>query len=617
MAGLKWVNWRPWGNIGKIDELPLQGNAEKDLPDFTEWGYEAIKRLGSNYTGGRLAYLGVNGKTREPVVIKQFQFAKPGADWSAYKMHDREIEVLRSLSHPGIPRYFDSFETPDGFCLVQEYKNAESLAGARRWTPENVKKIALGVLEILVYLQNRRDSVIHRDIKPENILVDDALNVYLIDFGLAKPTGEMVAMSSVMAGTPGFMPPEQLFSQELTPASDLYSLGVTLICLLCHKPSHEIGELITSDYRLEFRDMTKHVSEEMINWLEKMVQPNAQERYSNAAAALEGLAPIAVHRTVPEVELIPGNLALTGKWGEVITASIWVKNQVPDTVFQGTWQVGTLDQVVDSDWIYVRPKSVKGNHVETKVIVKTDNLVAGMVYDASIFLQGNGANKTQVVPVKVTIEEPVAVVTATAGNHWLEKISTSSVPVGVFLVSLGAPVVVAEPRVAVILAVILAVLLGLGRWEKLGDKDIEKVAEFSQRWLMAPGLGILGIWFVSGLGIDWGDNPPIKLLTALFLGMGMGGVGMAVLDVYRAMVKRLILALPVVVFGASFTLLGLKAGLMGEIGEVAAVVLVVSALVKQEIKAGDVDGKMLVTRFGLPGFLGVALGLMWLLMIGG
>ncbi len=614
MAGFKWGNWRRWGNVEKIQELPRQENTKQDLPDFGDWGYEAIQKLGSNYTGGRLTYLGVNRKTREPVVIKQFQFAKPGADWSAYKMHDREIEVLRSLSHPGIPRYLDSFETPDGFCLVQEYKNAPSLAVNRLKQPEKVKKIALGVLEILVYLQNRSESVIHRDIKPENILVDDALNVYLIDFGLAKPSGETVAMSSVMAGTPGFMPPEQLFNQALTPASDLYSLGVTLICLFCHLPSYEVGKLITSDYRVEFRNLARHLSEEMINWLEKMVQPNGKERYANAAVALEALAPLAVRRTVPEVELIPSNLDLTGKPGEVITASIWVKNQVPDPVFQGSWQVGKLDHAVNGDWISVRPKSVKGNNVETTVIVKTDNLVAGMVYDASIFLQGNGANPTQVVPVKVTVAEPVAVVAASGGNHLLEKISTSSVPVGVFLVSLGAPVVVVEPRVAVILAVILAVLLALGMWEKVGDKDIEKVAQFSQRWLVAPSLGMLGIWFVSSLGIDWGDNLPIKLLTVLFLGMSMGGVGIAVLDVYQAAVKRLILALPVVVFGASFALLGLKTGLVGEIGEVAAAVLVVTALVKQETNAGDVDGKILVTRFGLPGVLGVGLGLMWLLM---
>ena len=59
--------------------------------------------------------------------IKEFRFALADASWSGYKAYQREIEVLQQLDHPRIPRYLDSFETPQGFCLVQEYKNAPSL----------------------------------------------------------------------------------------------------------------------------------------------------------------------------------------------------------------------------------------------------------------------------------------------------------------------------------------------------------------------------------------------------------------------------------------------------------------------------------------------------------
>jgi serine/threonine protein kinase len=78
---------------------------------------------------------------------------------------EREIAVLRDLKHPGIPRYLNSFQTADGFCIVQEYKAAEPLSKDRSFSPEELKIIASKILEILVYLQNRIPPVIHRDPK--------------------------------------------------------------------------------------------------------------------------------------------------------------------------------------------------------------------------------------------------------------------------------------------------------------------------------------------------------------------------------------------------------------------------------------------------------------------
>lgn len=114
----------------------------------------------------------------------------------------------------------------------------------RSFSPDEIKQIALSVLEILVYLQNRIPPIIHRDIKPENILVGDQINVTLVDFGFARIGEGEVAISSMVKGTLGFMPPEQLFNRQLTAASDLYGLGATLICLLTGTKSTAIGNLI-------------------------------------------------------------------------------------------------------------------------------------------------------------------------------------------------------------------------------------------------------------------------------------------------------------------------------------------------------------------------------------
>lgn len=256
-------------------------------PDFKDYGYQVIKELGRNREGGRITWQAKKIESNEEVVLKQFCFAIAGTNWSGFQTYEREIEVLQGLKHPGIPRYLESFETENGFCLIQEYKNAPSLEKSRSFEPEEIKTIAIRLLEILVFLQNRIPPVIHRDIKPENILVDFDLNVYLIDFGFARIGSQEVFGSSVFKGTPGFIPPEQV--RKPTEASDLYSLGATLICLLTGKKSTLIQDLTAEDdpYYLEFKHLLPRLNLRFISWLEQMVQPKLKDRFKNAEEANE------------------------------------------------------------------------------------------------------------------------------------------------------------------------------------------------------------------------------------------------------------------------------------------------------------------------------------------
>src|SRR4028119_2490488 len=264
------------------------------FPDFSNYGYQITRELGHNRAGGRVTYLATEINTKRSVVVKQFQFAQTGANWMEYQAYEQEIQILRSLDNPNIPRYLDSFPTASGFCMVQEYKNANSLAASRQQTPQKTKQIAISVLEILKYLQNRVPPVIHRDLKPENILVNNRMNVSLVDFGFARIGGGEVAASSVVKGTLGFMPPEQMFNRQLTVASDLYSLGATLICLLIGINSTEVGSLMDDTGRINFKNHLQQLTPEFLDWLQKMVEPNFKHRYASANAALNALTPLEV-----------------------------------------------------------------------------------------------------------------------------------------------------------------------------------------------------------------------------------------------------------------------------------------------------------------------------------
>lgn len=271
-----------------------------DYPGFSELGYQLLRELGRNREGGRIAYLAHALKSNQKVVIKEFKFT--GADWFGGKAYERETQILQRLNHARIPRYLDSFETPEGFYLVQEYKDAPSLGLKRCYHPEEIKQIALSILEILVYLQQQVPPIIHRDIKPENILVDEQLNAYLVDFGLARFKGAKTAMSSFVVGTPGFMPPEEHFGHMLTEASDLYSLGATVICLLTNTRAADIGKFIDDKYRFNCQNLFPHLKPRFRLWAIRMVERNQHRRYRNASESLAALKPLQVIGTASWID---------------------------------------------------------------------------------------------------------------------------------------------------------------------------------------------------------------------------------------------------------------------------------------------------------------------------
>ncbi|AFY83541.1 serine/threonine protein kinase [Oscillatoria acuminata] len=598
------------------------GSNLQQFPDCSSHGYQVLQSLGHNYAGGRSTYLATHLKTQKPVVIKQFQFAKPGADWSAYKAHEREIKVLQGLSHPGIPRYLDSFETSEGFCLVHDYKNAQSLAVFRRLDPEKIKQIALAVLEILVYLQNRVPGVIHRDIKPENILMGDRSDIiYLIDFGFARIGGGEVAQSSVVSGTPGFMPPEQLLNLKLTEASDLYGLGVTLICLLTQTDSSEINRLIDSSYRLNFAELVPHLSDEFIHWLQKMVEPNSSDRFSHAAAALEALTPISVSRLLPEAEFSQTRLELRTQAGETLTQTLTVKNPVENTVLAGRWEIApdSNNPKTKPDWISIKPAKFQGNETEFEIKIDTTNLVISQDYTRNLLLHANTANKTQIIPLSLSVsprEVPTELVGPEPGKiaTWKQKIAVPF-PVILFGTTVAVPLIFLSPYVAVAIAVPLVLLSGRGFADKIQDPAIEQVAEFSRKWLVAPSLVGLGLWSFTLVDIAWLEHPERKVLGVIVAAMAMGGIGIGVLELFKAGFKRMVVLLPLLIFGLSFVAIGMATGMAGKLAEVGVTGLVLSSTIKQEIQRknygiGAIARHLAVATLGI----GVGTGLSWLLV---
>lgn len=199
--------------------------------------YRLKQKLGQN--AGRQTWLAHDLHTTpaESVIVKLLAFGGE-VQWDDLKLFEREAQVLKQLNHSRIPKYRDYFHIDERslwFGLVQEYIPGtclkELLNQGKRFTEQQVRQIAVDVLQILIYLHELNPSMLHRDIKPSNLILGEDKQVYLVDFGAVQDRAGKEGATFTVVGTYGYAPMEQ-FGGRAVPASDLYALGATLIHLL-------------------------------------------------------------------------------------------------------------------------------------------------------------------------------------------------------------------------------------------------------------------------------------------------------------------------------------------------------------------------------------------------
>jgi hypothetical protein len=166
------------------------------------------------------------------------------------KRFAQEVEILGRLHHPGIAQIYEAGVAEDGqpfFAMefirglpLDEYTNRHRLDLAARVSP--VARVADAV-------QHAHDrGVIHRDLKPANILVEEAGQPKVLDFGVARAThadlltGAGLTRTGQLLGTPNYMSPEQVTADPaaIDQRADVYALGVILFELLAHHPPYHL-----------------------------------------------------------------------------------------------------------------------------------------------------------------------------------------------------------------------------------------------------------------------------------------------------------------------------------------------------------------------------------------
>lgn len=180
-------------------------------------------------------------KLKQAVALK-FLPASLSADGAALARFYKEVSVARQISHRHVCRVYDVSEYQAEHFISMEYVRGEELSSLLkrigRLPQDKAIDVARQLCAGLAAVHER--GVLHRDLKPANIMLDEHGEVRITDFGIAALANED---HREMSGTPAYMSPEQLDGRELTPKSDIYSLGLVLYEVFTGKKAFEASSL--------------------------------------------------------------------------------------------------------------------------------------------------------------------------------------------------------------------------------------------------------------------------------------------------------------------------------------------------------------------------------------
>lgn len=209
-------------------------------------GWEDV--LGTKIAGHELgAIIGIGGmgavveayhSELDRLVAIKFLSPALASDERARDLFCREAKAVARLSHPNIVAIHMVGEAAGVPFFSMDLIEGKTLAALALRSDHEVATVFMQIVRAIAYAHGQ--GVLHRDIKPSNVMVDDAGQPRVLDFGFAMCDGKDHTQSSIV-GTPTYMSPEQADGQEVDARSDVYSLGATLYFLLTGNPPFQGG----------------------------------------------------------------------------------------------------------------------------------------------------------------------------------------------------------------------------------------------------------------------------------------------------------------------------------------------------------------------------------------
>ena len=266
--------------------------------------YRIARRLGAG--GMAEVFLAHDPRLNRDVAIKVL-----GGDLveqSRYRLFlEREARAVARLNHPNVAQVFDVLEFQGHACFVMEYLEGESLAERlRRGALTLHDTVRLGAQIAAGVAHAHAHGVLHCDLKPGNVFITTEGVAKVLDFGLARPSGQGAdgvltdigaspTLIANRAGTPAYMPPELYLGQPLNESSDIYSLGLVLVEMVTgRKPPRPRTPMVAmpNDTTREQQIDDHDVPSELRPIVRKALAPLPTDRFHSAlemTAALESV----------------------------------------------------------------------------------------------------------------------------------------------------------------------------------------------------------------------------------------------------------------------------------------------------------------------------------------
>lgn len=221
-------------------------------------GYRVVRRLATGGTSDVLLAKAEGPHGFERTVVLKLLLAQYQDDQEAMAMFAREASAYARLSHASIVQLYDFFAQSGQLVMVLEYVDGPALhrlRGMLRTVGQHVEDrgalyLATRIFAALAAAHSAKDEsnalapVIHRDVNPSNILLPWDGQVKIADFGVAKVSGTGHQSSvGVLKGTYGYMAPEQVTGEPVTPATDVYAGAIVLWELLTRRRAFQRGAL--------------------------------------------------------------------------------------------------------------------------------------------------------------------------------------------------------------------------------------------------------------------------------------------------------------------------------------------------------------------------------------
>ncbi|OCQ99921.1 serine/threonine protein kinase [Nostoc sp. MBR 210] len=246
--------------------------------------YQVLRTLGQGGMG--TTYLAWDTKgwmsgNPQLLVLKQMN-ADMAKIAKAQELFEREANTLKSLHHPGIPKYYDFFVDGGKKYLAMELVHGQDLEKRVQMTgpvtPSQAIAWMIQTCEIIDYLHSQEPPLIHRDIKPANLMVRNANNhIVVLDFGAVKEIG---TTPGTRIGAEGYCAPEQERGQPLI-QSDLYAIGPTLIFLLTGENPFKFFRQKGRNFRFDVAN-SPTITPQIREVIERVTEPLPRDRYQTA-----------------------------------------------------------------------------------------------------------------------------------------------------------------------------------------------------------------------------------------------------------------------------------------------------------------------------------------------